>query len=772
MAYVGFTGASGGRTAKQTIGNFDLEEANAPVPATQVNLSGSDNQVGIFNDGTSYSSTGLDGLGNGLSANLLGSPVVWDGQSFAIGAAGSPDVVSATGQTIPLTPGLYAQLMFLATGVNGNQPDQTFTVNYTDGTTATFVQSVSDWFTPQGYAGESVAATMTYRDTNTGLDAPGPFHVYGYSLNIAGGKTVASITLPDDPDVNILAMDLVPASALSQVYVAAGAFWELGDSITVGSLTGSGTIDLNGDTLTIGDVDDLSSTFSGPIDNGSPAGGSLVKAGTGTLILSGGDTYTGTTTVIAGTLQVGDAGTDQNWFSSPTVNSGATAVFTDLAFSGSRLVNAGTATMTDSSISGESAYVNGGAIDNTGTLDLTGCAFTGNTSYDGAIFNGGTATMTDCTFSGNSGRKGGGLFNGGTANLTGCTFSGNHGYVGGALYNTGTATLTGCVSSGDFAYFGAFLFNRGMANLTDCTISRDSNQGLYNSGTANLTDCTISGISRAYDGAGLENHGTANLTDCTISGDTAERFGGGLANFGTATLIDCTISNNYSALGGGLSNAYQGTRMTLTDCTISGDSAGGGGGGVYSSSGLTITDTTLTGNSAYFAGGLGVQGGTATVTGSAFVDNSAGISGGGLETESGGTTNLTNCTFAGNTTEYGGGINNNGVTTLTDCTLYGNTGYEDGGGLRASSSDVTLTNTIVAGNMSYYGAPDITGSVTGTYNLIGTGGSGGLQDGVDGNRVGVADPLLGTLGDYGGPTETVPCSPAAPPSAMASPSAA
>ena len=41
------------------------------------------------------------------------------------------------------------------------------------------------------------------------------------------------------------------------------------------------------------------------------------------------------------------------------------------------------------------------------------------------------------------------------------------------------------------------------------------------------------------------------------------------------------------------------------------------------------------------------------------------------------------------------------------------------------------------------------------YDLIGTGGSGGLVNGVNGNQVGVADPGLGTLADNGGQTQTI-----------------
>jgi hypothetical protein len=71
---------------------------------------------------------------------------------------------------------------------------------------------------------------------------------------------------------------------------------------------------------------------------------------------------------------------------------------------------------------------------------------------------------------------------------------------------------------------------------------------------------------------------------------------------------------------------------------------------------------------------------------------------------------------------------------------------------------VTLNNTIVAGNFNGpspgTSADDISGTVHGAYNLIGVGGSGGLQDhAVDaahGNQVGVANPGLAAPGDYGG----------------------
>ena len=59
------------------------------------------------------------------------------------------------------------------------------------------------------------------------------------------------------------------------------------------------------------------------------------------------------------------------------------------------------------------------------------------------------------------------------------------------------------------------------------------------------------------------------------------------------------------------------------------------------------------------------------------------------------------------------------------------------------------------GNSGGGSASDIAGTVTGSHDLIGTGGSGGLTNGVNGNKVATANLALGTLADNGGPTPTV-----------------
>jgi autotransporter-associated beta strand protein len=88
------------------------------------------------------------------------------------------------------------------------------------------------------------------------------------------------------------------------------------NQITAGSIAGAGNYILPGKTLTVGS-NNLSTEVSGVIVG---AGGSLVKTGSGTLTLSGTNTYTGTTTVNAGSLLVDGSIASS---SLTTVNSGA-----------------------------------------------------------------------------------------------------------------------------------------------------------------------------------------------------------------------------------------------------------------------------------------------------------------------------------------------------------------------------------------------------------------------------------------------------------------
>jgi hypothetical protein len=184
-----------------------------PAGATAVSLTSVANVYGMFNDGSPVTNGGLDTYSFAYSKTLLGASVSWSGTTFALGGAGAAD--AASGVTIPLPAGNFTSLQLLATATHGNQLNQTFTVTYTDGTTTVISQSLSDWFTPQSYAGESKASTMGYRLTANGAADNRTFYLYGYSLAINGAKTVKSLTLPGNRGVVVLAAELLTGGSTS-----------------------------------------------------------------------------------------------------------------------------------------------------------------------------------------------------------------------------------------------------------------------------------------------------------------------------------------------------------------------------------------------------------------------------------------------------------------------------------------------------------------------------------------------------------------------------
>ncbi len=203
------TGTSGDITQNFTFTLAVSAAKGGKGSGQQVDLSSAFNLNGIYTDGTAYSTGGLDGSGNSYSSKLLTKLRVLDGIEFKFGPANQLDAIGSNGQAVSLPQNKFSGLMLLATGVQGNQSSQTFTVNYTDGTSAQFTQSLSDWSTPQNFSGETEAVAMSYRNTANGTQSNGTFNLYAYTLALDSSKTVESVTLPDNPDVVVLAATLL-----------------------------------------------------------------------------------------------------------------------------------------------------------------------------------------------------------------------------------------------------------------------------------------------------------------------------------------------------------------------------------------------------------------------------------------------------------------------------------------------------------------------------------------------------------------------------------
>jgi hypothetical protein len=203
------TGTSGSTTATATFTLAVSAAEGTTGTGTPVDLASEFNLDGIYTDGSTYTTGGLDGKGYSYSFNLLTASRVFSGTLLTFGPANAPDAIESKAQVIALPAGEFSGLELLATAVNGNQASQIFTVTYTDGTTSKFTQSLSDWFTPQKYPHESEGVAMAYRNFDNGTKDNRTFNLYEYRFVLNKAKTVESITLPNNADVVVLAATLL-----------------------------------------------------------------------------------------------------------------------------------------------------------------------------------------------------------------------------------------------------------------------------------------------------------------------------------------------------------------------------------------------------------------------------------------------------------------------------------------------------------------------------------------------------------------------------------
>jgi fibronectin-binding autotransporter adhesin len=469
-------------------------------------------------------------------------------------------------------------------------------------------------------------------------------------------------------------------------------------------VTGSKVI-LGGNTLSVGASN--STTFAGTIEGT----GGLLKQGSGTLILSGTNTYQGGTAINAGTLSVSSTANLGDAAGTLTFGGGTLRTTADIINSRATTLNGGGGTFDvavgttltqDSVIDGSGGLTKAGD----GTLVLS----VANTYGGGTTINAGTLSISSDDRLGN----GGGLaFGGGTLRTTGSTTTSRATTLnsGGGTFDTSpgtTLTHNGVISgAGGLIKTGAgtlVLGNflnayQGGTTIKEGTLSVSENSGLGQAGTALTFDggtlqATVTGflLSRAVTlnsgGGTLETVSSVNLIlDGVVDG------AGRLTKTGAGTLF----------LGRG--NTYQGgTTISSGVLSVSADDRLGNASGDLTFAGGTLR-TTLTFATSR-ATTLDSGGGTFDTATFTTLTHDGVISGAGSLTKSG-----------GGTLVLGGIATYSGVTTISDGTL-----ALTGAGSIASSTGVDLTGVFARFDISGSGADrtikDMSG-VTGSKVILG-----------------------------------------------------
>ncbi len=212
---------------------------------------------------------------------------------------------------------------------------------------------------------------------------------------------------------------------------------------------------------------------------------------------------------------------------------------------------------------------------NAGDVRLDRVTIRGGDSLNGGgILNYGTMTMTNSTVSNNYGQTGGGIWSPGTVAISSSTIRENTSfYYGAGITNGAILTLTDSTVNGNSTggYRGGGIVNLGgHATLTNSTVSGNNSDGQGAGGILNWA-------------------GALTLINSTVSGNTGNGYGGGISQvyYGTLTLANSTVSGNRD-IGGAAGGILNDSGTTRLKNTIIANNSPGDCGGVITTLGHNI----------------------------------------------------------------------------------------------------------------------------------------------------------------------------------------
>ena len=263
-----------------------------------------------------------------------------------------------------------------------------------------------------------------------------------------------------------------------------------------------------------------------------------------------------------------------------------------------------------------------------------------------------------------------------------------------------------------------------------------------------ITGGNANSATENFGGGIYSANSSPTLNNLIIDANTTNNAGGGMyavtnhtqrSFYTTPTLTNVVFSNNIATRGGGLYT--QNASPILLNVVFSGNTATSGAGGGMNNQTQTpatdeysvpqLTNVTFSGNTANGGGGLYNNNSNPTLINVTFSGNTANIRGGAIFNE-GASPIIKHVTISGNTAPvgFGGGIRN---------TIYG-----------SLISNPVIENTILWGDTS----EEMTGDGTGTITIKDSVIQGGCPAGATCTNVLSTNPVLSTLANNGGFTQT------------------
>lgn len=543
--------------------------------------------------------------------------------------------------------------------------------------------------------------------TFTAIDYSGAAISSGFNL-VLPGRTAGTInynTIDTRIDVTITGVDSVRWGG--QI----NGDWDVGSALSVGGTNNwrlasnsANTNFIQSDTVTFDDtasgnfnvniattvlptsvtVNNSANTYTFSGTGGIGGAVPLTKNGTGTLILATNNTYTGTTTVSQGVLQIGDGGSVGNIVSAISLAGGTTLAFNRsdaFVFTGGAIAAGGDATISQNGT---------GVATINSTLTLGGTTLTlssaGNAVFNGIVTGSGSIVKTGAgtvTFTAdNDGFTGAVVINGGTFAIQDTGLAGDMSPSSITVNDTGTfhfvgpdgnpdlpgttyitANTGGTVRFSESEDFGGVTLNGGNLDLVG------ANANFTGTLASEFISGTITGTAgTAIGGTGAINKNTSGIV--TVAGVNLNNTGGVFindgvletnANFGATGNLTLGADDGSTAGTLRLTNSDTATITTINKPILINDGSGtiavAAAGKVYNLSGvINGLDGTLTKTGA----GVLVLSGANTYQGRTFVNEGALVVNGSLG--GGGAVSVaTNAALAGTGTITGLVTNNGGT---------------------------------------------------------------------------------------------------------------
>ncbi len=421
----------------------------------------------------------------------------------------------------------------------------------------------------------------------------------------------------------------------------------------------------------------------------------------------------------------------------------------------------------------------GGAIRNDHeNVELIDCTITGNVADDlidegngGGIANFGTMTLTDSTISDNTASNyGGAIINyGASLSLYNTTVSGNGASRGGGIQsqdgpggNPSELLIRGGAISGN----SATIFGGGISAMYEVTLSSTSVSGNTASngggvgmfspfGNLLISDTNLNNNYASGSGGALRgpSSGLLNITNSQLYNNSAGNNAGAIYSLGVTTITDSTVIGNtaISGTGGGIRH-LDGYNLSIDNSQISMNGSASSGAGIYASGPVSLIDSSVSGNAAQSVGGGVYAGSGLTITRSTFEANTA-TNGAAFYTANTSTALLTNVTVSENLSTgavampYSAAIYAAGIVRLSHGTLVGNA--PSAIAKPAGSGSWSMFNTVLVDSAITDCVDAVKDVDLNINNFIGDGSCA-----TDAINLLVGDPMLQPLADIGGLTRS------------------